>query len=327
MTAVPPTTGGRASDRPAAGRPTVEVLAPGPLALVQDRGRPGYAAVGVPRSGAVDLGALRLGNRLVGNLPDAAGLELLLGGADLRFARTTVVALTGAVAPAWLEPAPSDPVPDPTTTDSSDPEPPPAAIPVPPHTAVRVPPGAVLRIAAATRGLRVYLSVRGGIDVPAVLGSRSADVLSGLGPAPLAVGDLLPVGDLGRDLPELAPAPARVWSDPAVLTVRPGPRADWFAPGALATLLAGGYRVTPASNRTALRLDGPVLDRLPRGELPSEGLVRGAVQVPPDGRPVLFLADHPVTGGYPVLATVVGPGLDAAAQLRPGDPVRFTLLP
>ncbi len=296
------------TDQPTADRPAVEVLAPGPLALVQDRGRPGYAAVGVPRSGAADLGALRLGNRLVGNLPAAAGLELLLGAAVLRFDRTAVVALTGAVAPAWLEEGP-------------------AAIPVPPHVAVRVPPGAVLRIGTATRGLRVYLSVRGGIDVSAVLGSRSADLLSGLGPGPLAVGDRLPVGDLVRDLPELAPAPARVWPDPAVLTVRPGPRADWFAPGALDTLVAGAYRVTPASDRTALRLDGPVLDRLPRGELPSEGLVRGAVQVPPDGRPVLFLADHPVTGGYPVLATVVGPGLDAAAQLRPGDPVRFTLLP
>jgi allophanate hydrolase subunit 2 len=117
--------------------------------------------------------------------------------------------------------------------------------------------------------------------------------------------------------------PPRAWPAPAVLRVVPGPRADWFGPGAFDRLLAGRYAVTPASDRVALRLDGPPVERADRGELPSEPLVPGAVQVPPDGRPVVFGADHPVTGGYPVVAVVEPRSRDVAAQLRPGDAVAF----
>ncbi|MBW0254736.1 urea amidolyase family protein [Cellulomonas sp. PS-H5] len=282
-------------------RATVEVLTPGPLALVQDRGRPGLAAVGVGRSGAADAGALRLANRLVGNAPDAAGLEVLLGGLSLRFPAGGVVALAGAEVPADVD-----------------------GVPVAPHAATRVPPGGVLRTGTATRGLRLYLAVRGGVDVPRVLGSRSADRLAGLGPEPLRAGDVLPVGAQVVDAAQPWPDPPRDWPGTAVLRVTPGPRADWFTPDAFERLLAGRYAVTPASDRVALRLDGPPVERVDRGELPSEPLVPGAVQVPPDGRPVVFGADHPVTGGYPVVAVVEPRSRDLAAQLRPGDAVTFT---
>lgn len=282
-------------------RATVEVLAPGPLALVQDRGRPGLAAVGVGRSGAADAGALRLANRLVGNAPDAAGLEVLLGGLSLRFPVGGVVALAGAEVPADVD-----------------------GVPVAPHAATRVPEGGVLRTGTATRGLRLYVAVRGGVDVLRVLGSRSADRLAGLGPEPLRAGDVLPVRSQVVDAAQPWADPPRDWPGTAALRVTPGPRADWFAPDAFERLLAGRYVVTPASDRVALRLDGPPVERVDRGELPSEPLVPGAVQVPPDGRPVVFGADHPVTGGYPVVAVVEPRSRDLAAQLRPGDVVTFT---
>ncbi|GIG35973.1 urea amidolyase family protein [Cellulomonas pakistanensis] len=300
---VPTALDSRPSRVPAAPRPEIEVLAPGPSTLVQDRGRPGLASVGVGRSGAADAGALRLANRLVGNAPDAAGLEVLLGGLVVAFPAGGVVALAGAEVPADVD-----------------------GVPVAPHAATRVPPGGVLRTGTASRGVRLYVAVRGGLAVPPVLGSRAADRLAGIGPAPLRAGDVLPVGTDVLDAAQPWADPSRSWPEPVVLRVSPGPRADWCAPGALDRLVAARYVVSPASDRVALRLDGPPVERLDRGELPSEPLVPGAVQVPPDGRPVVFGADHPVTGGYPVLAVVEPRSRDLAAQLRPGDAVTFSLL-
>ncbi|QZN87320.1 urea amidolyase family protein [Cellulomonas sp. C5510] len=300
-----------ASPTPATPRPpapaAVEVLATGPLALVEDAGRQGLAAVGVGRSGAADAGARRLANRLVGNRADAAVLEVLLGGLELAFPAGGVVALAGAEVPATLD-----------------------GVPVAPHTATRVPAGAVLRTGSATHGLRLTVAVRGGVDVAPVLGSRAADRLAGIGPAPLRPGDVLAVGSAVGAAAQPWPDPPRAWpsaSSPAVLRVLAGPRADWFPAGALDALVAAAWTVAPASDRVAVRLAGPALPRLDRGELPSEGLVAGAVQVPPDGLPVVFGPDHPVTGGYPVLAVLDAPSRDVAAQLRPGDAVRFAPVP
>jgi biotin-dependent carboxylase-like uncharacterized protein len=181
----------------------------------------------------------------------------------------------------------------------------------------------VLALGVPARGLRAYLAVRGGVAVPPVLGSRSTDALSGLGPAPLAAGDRLPVGDLAADEPLVDVAPVASLPDRPVLRVLPGPRRDWLADTAWAALRDAAWTVSADSDRVGLRLTGPRLARARDDELPSEGLVPGAVQVPPDGAPVLFLADHPVTGGYPVLAVVVTADLPVAAQLRPGDVVRF----
>ena len=276
------------------------VLAPGPLTTVQDLGRPLWASIGVTRSGAADRGSAALANRLVGNEAAAAVLEVTAGGLRVRAGRTLLVAVTGAPAP--------------VTVDGR-------AAPFDAPLTLR--PGQVLLLGVPPVGLRSYLAVRGGIDVPPVLGSRSTDTLSGLGPAPLRAGDALPVGSLAGAEPVVDVAPVRAPSAEPVLRVLPGPRRDWLAAGAWTALTSGRWAVTADSDRVGLRLAGTELARARTGELPSEGLVPGAVQVPPDGSPVLFLADHPVTGGYPVLAVVVTADLPAAAQLRPGDRVRF----
>jgi biotin-dependent carboxylase-like uncharacterized protein len=268
----------------------IEIVAPGPLATVQDLGRPGYAALGVAHSGAFDRMALRLGNRLIGNADDAAAIEVTLGGLAVRLLAPATIAFTGAVctgAPDW-------------------------------GAAVSLPAGASFRLAAPATGLRSYLAVRGGIEVPRVLGSRSTDTLSGIGPAPLQAGDRLPIGtSADQFVGATAAEPARRMS----LPVRFGPRDDWFTPAARTALLDATWMVRPECDRVGVRLDGPVLARSRTDELPSEPTLPGAVQVPPDGRPIVFGPDAPVTGGYPVIAVVTD--LGPAAQLRPGDSVRF----
>lgn len=279
----------------------LEVLATGASALVQDLGRPGLAASGVGRSGAADRAALRLANRLVANPEGAAGLEAVLGGLSVRAHRLLTVALAGAAAPAAID-----------------------GRPMGHHAVLTLRRGQVLTLGAPPSGLRTYLAVRGGIAVAPVLGSRATDVLSGVGPRPLAAGDLLPVGPEPSTFPLVDVAP--VGAPPSgTVTLRavPGPRADWAAdPAALART---AWTASSRSDRVGIRLEGEPLRRLDRGELPSEGMVRGAVQVPPGGEPVLFLADHPVTGGYPVIAVVLDTDVDRAAQVRPGQQVRFTL--
>jgi biotin-dependent carboxylase-like uncharacterized protein len=276
------------------------VLAPGPLSTVQDRGRIGWASIGVPRSGTADRAAAALANRLVGNQPSAAVLEVTAGGLRLRAERTVLVAVTGAPAPLVVD-----------------------GRAAPLNAPVTLHPGAELALGLPAVGLRSYLAVRGGLDVPAVLGSRSTDTLSGLGPAPLRAGDVLPIGTLAADEPIVDVAAVRPPASHPVLRVLPGPRRDWLEPAAWTTLTSAEWTVTADSNRVGLRLSGPRLSRAREDELPSEGLVPGALQVPPDGAPVLFLADHPVTGGYPVLAVVATADLPAIAQLRPGDVLRF----
>jgi len=273
----------------------LEIVSIGLLTTVQDAGRPGQAALGVGRSGACDRRAYALANRLVGNPPGAAVLEVTFGGLQVRARGDLLVATAGArCAGAWPHAAPS-----------------------------RLRDGAVLRLGPPVTGVRTYVAVRGGVDVDPVLGSRSTDVLAALGPPVPAAGDLLAVGAATGPLPGVDVAPVGEPADgDVVLRVQPGPRRDWFDDDAWAQL-GSRWEVTSESNRVGLRLDGPRLARTHDGELPSEGMVRGAVQVPPSGLPVLFLADAPVTGGYPVIAYVVDDEVDVAAQLRPGQGVRF----
>ncbi|MGW5051037.1 5-oxoprolinase subunit C family protein [Actinokineospora sp. NPDC004072] len=280
----------------------VTVLATGPLALVQDLGRPGRAHLGVPPSGALDAPSLRLANRLVGNPETAAGVECLMGGLRLRAEASCTVAVTGPSAPVAV---------DGRAADS--------------HAPLHLRAGQEVALGAPRSGLRGYLAVSGGLAVPAQLGSRSTDVLSGIGPAPLRAGDVLPLGPVtgcprGADVV----VPVAVGGRLAV-PVLLGPRDDWFADAA-GQLAAAEWAVSPESNRVGLRLLGPALARTPEHagrELPSEGVVTGAVQVPADGRPVVFLADHPTTGGYPVIAVVAPEHLPALAQARPGTRVRL----
>jgi biotin-dependent carboxylase-like uncharacterized protein len=278
----------------------IEVVQPGPLATIQDLGRPGHLALGVGRSGAADVRSLGLANRLVGNAESAAAIETTFGGLQLIFHAATTVAMTGASLPASLN----------GRVVSLD-------------SPISVPSGGRLELGPPSAGMRTYVAVRGGIAVPAFLGSRSTDVLSGLGPAPLAAGVQLPVGSdvIGPPNVDIAPVPS--FPPEPVLRVVAGPRDDWFS--SLEPLLRGPYEVTSDSNRVGIRLRGPALVRTREGELPSEGMVLGSLQVPPAGQPVLFLADHPVTGGYPVAAVVVDADLPLAAQLRPGQQLRFRL--
>ncbi|MCW0212184.1 MAG: biotin-dependent carboxyltransferase family protein [Pseudonocardia sp.] len=278
----------------------LEVLSTGPQALVQDLGRPGHAASGVGRSGAADRAALWLGNRLVANPEGAAGIEIVLGGFAVRAAALLTVALTGAAAPATVD-----------------------GRPVGHHAVILLRRGQELRLGTPPAGLRTYLAVRGGIEVPPVLGSRSTDVLSGIGPAPLAKGDELPVGPEPEafplvDVAPVAPPPAGA----VTLRVVAGPRDEHAAdPRGLAGV---AWTASSRTDRVGMRLEGGTL-AVPdgAGSLPSEGIGRGAVQLPPGGAPVVFLADHPVTGGYPVIAVVLDADTDRAAQVRPGQPVRF----
>ncbi|MCX5068478.1 biotin-dependent carboxyltransferase family protein [Micromonospora lupini] len=276
----------------------IEVLRAGALTTVQDLGRPGWAHLGVPRSGALDPTALRLANRLVGNPEHAAGLEITLSGCTLRLTHAATVAITGAEVAVRAGDRPGDT-----------------------GRPLTVPAGTVLHVGPARRGVRSWLAVAGGIDVPQVLGSRATDTLAGLGPPVLRDGDLLQLG-----VPRAEPAPVDVTVGPPPapelrLSVRLGPRDDWFTPGALDLLFGTAYTVSPVSNRVGARLAGAALPRAVAGELPSEGIVLGAVQVPADGQPLIFLADHPTTGGYPVIGVVTD--VTPLAQARPGTTVRF----
>lgn len=276
----------------------LEIRRPGFATTVQDLGRPGHAALGVGRSGAADRGSFRLANRLVGNPSGAAGLEVTLGGLVLRASASTTIAVTGADCPLTV-----------------------GGRAFGLNAPITLPAGAELSLGVASAGLRCYVAVRGGIDVPPVLGSRSTDTLGKLGPPPIAAGTLLPVGDdaLGFPCVDLAPRPP--FPVAPVLRVTPGPRRDWFTDPA--RLLSTVYTVSPDSDRVGLRLVGPPLERARDGELPSEPCVPGSLQVPPSGQPILFHADHPTTGGYPVIAVVDEEDLDVAAQLRPGQTLRL----
>jgi biotin-dependent carboxylase-like uncharacterized protein len=280
---------------------TVVVVRAGALTTVQDCGRAGLAHLGVPPSGALDQDAFALANRLLGNPRDAAALETTLDGVALRPEDGCRIVVTGAPAA--------------VTVDGR-----PAAW----GAAFDVPGGARVEIGAASTGLRSYVAVSGGVRTEVVLGSRSHDVLSDLGPPPLRAGDRLTIGDRPAVVPagvDIAPQPA----PPAALelTLWDGPRRGRMDEEGEATLRAATWTVASASNRIGLRLEGPALALASREELPSEGIVTGAVQVPPDGRPVIFLRDHPTTGGYPVIGVIDPSDLSACAQARPGTPVRF----
>lgn len=276
----------------------LEIASAGPLTTIQDLGRPGLAHLGVPRSGALDAPALALANRLVGNPANAAGLEVTLSGCSWRATTSMTIAVTGAAAPVTVEGRSygyGEPV------------------------ALRA--GAFVTIGPPITGVRTYLAVAGGIAVAPVLGSRSTDTLSGLGPPRVRDGDVLPIGVASAEpatTVDFVPPPI---TGPLRLRIRWGPRDDWFTPTAR-ELLASPYTVSVNSNRIGARLAGPALERVDAGrQLPSEGIVAGAVQVTADGRPLVFLADHPTTGGYPVIAVVDAADLPRLAQARPGDTV------
>ena len=280
----------------------VEVVTPGPQLTVQDLGRRQWAEWGIGQGGAADRGSLRLANRLVGNREDAAAFELLLGGAALRFHHAAVVALTGAVGPFTVDGRPGR---------GDGPQ--------------AVLPGATIRFGTPPTRLRSYLAVRGGLATVPVLGSRSTDERSGIGRA-LRTGEVVELGSEMSAFPDLDVAPTPPWPAAEVrLRATLGPRDAWFTDAAIERFAASTYVVDAASNRVGVRLSGPPLDRRTDAELLSEPTIRGAIEVPGDGLPIVFGADHPTTCGYPVVAVLDPEAADRAAQCRPGQPVRFTL--
>ncbi|MBF6356749.1 biotin-dependent carboxyltransferase family protein [Nocardia higoensis] len=283
----------------------MRVLAVGPATTVQDLGRPGWFDSGVGVAGAADRASLRLANRLVGNPEHEAALEVLLGGLVVRAEDRHIVAVTGACVPASVD-----------------------GIPVGHASVLRLERGQILRLGQAANGLRAYVAIRGGVAVESVLGSRSRDTLAGIGPEPLRRGDTIPIGPPPRSWPPVDFAPVAPAAEVVEVHALPGPRADWFAePDAL---FAGEWAVAPETDRVGARLHrltGPPLRRVITRELRTEGMVLGAVQVPPSGEPVVFLADHPITGGYPVVAVVRSGDVDRVAQARPGQRLKFRRVP
>ena len=287
----------------------VEVVRASLQLLVQDAGRSGYAALGVSASGVADRRAMRDANHAVGNTARAAVLESV-GGVVLRFRGAGVAAVTGASGALTLEEAGGGVRPvthgEPFATVDGD----------------------ELTLGHPERGLRYVIAVRGGVDAAPALGSRAADTLAGLGPLALTAGTVLPIGDAGRHAvdPSVVARELPAPGDLVDLEITLGPRDDWFTTAAVETLTGQEWTVTPRSDRVGIRLQGQVpLERALGGELPSEGAVTGAIQVPLDGQPVLFLPDHPLTGGYPIIGALTDRSLDLAGQLAPGVRLRFTV--
>lgn len=279
----------------------LEILRTGPLAVVQDLGRPGLSHLGVSRSGAADRRSHKLANRLVANPGHCATVEVMFGGFAARVRGGAVdVAVTGA------------------DTDPSV-----NGIKFGTNSIHRILDGQVISLGAPGAGLRTYLAVRGGVCAEPVLGSRSYDVLSAIGPAPLQAGDRLPIGAQTDGYPEIDQAPvAAITGDAVELSVVPGPADHWFVdPG---VLVRNDWVVSDRSDRVGMRLVGrPLRHRFPDRQLPSEGTTRGAIQVPPNGLPVILGPDHPVTGGYPVIGVMIDEDVDKLAQVRPGQHVRL----
>ncbi|MFZ2527862.1 MAG: biotin-dependent carboxyltransferase family protein [Rhodococcus sp. (in: high G+C Gram-positive bacteria)] len=284
----------------------LEIVRSGALTTVQDRGRAGDTAAGISESGAVDRTAHDAANRLVGNDPAAATLEVTAGGLEVRSIGSTIVAVTGARVDVTVNGRPHGD-----------------------YAMLHLRDGDILTLGAPSEGVRTYVAVRGGIDVPEVLGSRATDTRSGTGPPPVAIGDRLLAGALAADLPVECQIPPPVGTpDPAVLRVHPGPQEHWFSAGSVRALFRETWSATSELDRSGIRLHGPgPLHRSSSERFPGEATVAGALQVPRDGHPILLLADHPAVGDYPVIAVVVPGDVHIAAQLRPGHHVQFRRTP
>ena len=268
----------------------IHVLAPGFLTTVQDLGRFGYSHFGISASGAADPLALRAGNLLVGNAENAPALEMTLTGGEFAFDGSAVISVTGSEfissVPMWQP--------------------------------VEIRHNEIVRFGPSRSGARSYLSVRGGLDVPLVMGSASVHVVTGVGGRPLRRGDVLPIGDRAVRRPRKPALGTPAHRGTACLRTTAGPQARWFGD----ELYATGYRVREESNRMGIRLQGLALPS-PAGHMITEGVPLGAVQAPPDGQPIVLFVEHQTTGGYPKPANVISADFWRLGQLRPRDEVRF----
>jgi len=288
---------------------TLELHSIGVQALFQDGGRPGLAAQGVSASGALDKGALRLANRLVGNDVNGPVIEIVGGGFEFTSRGSSVVCITGADGTVTVTPEGG------------------RGRSVGRGQAIALDSGDRVRLGEPAAGVRSYLAARGGFVAALVLGSVSTDTLAGIGADALAAGQVVGIAPVRHGVvgaPESAPVQLPDASQVVVLDVVMGPRVDWFTSESVELLSQQRWVVTPQSSRVGLRLSGATpLARTHERELPSEGTLPGSIQIPPNGQPVLFLADHPLTGGYPVIAAVAPHHLDLAGQIPIGTAVRF----
>lgn len=283
----------------------ISVVKPGLLSTIQDEGRPGWLAFGMPLAGAMDRDAYALANLLAGNPPGAAAIEMTLLGGSFRFDAPAYVGIAGADMEATLDGAR-----------------------VVPGSAFPVPRGGVLAFSSAASGCRSYLAVRGGIDVPPFLGSRSTYARGAVGGQqgrPLAAGDHLPVGAAPPAPParRLSVGHLPRYGREVTLRVLLGPQDDRFAPEGLAAFLGSPYTVTNRNDRMGYQLDGPAIRHRHGADIVSDALLPGAVQVPGSGMPIVVMADAQTVGGYAKIAAVIGADLSALAQARRGDTVRF----
>ena len=287
----------------------LEVINPGVQLVIEDFGREGLLDVGVAASGAADRGSLAAANHAVGNEMNAPAIEISGGGVELLSHARCEIAVAGARGEMKVTEAETG-----------------YSFPLRPGMPAAIEPGDSISIGWFSCGLRTYLAVRGGLDVAPVLGSCSRDTLAGLGPEPLLAGTKIALADGARGVVVDQPIPGTDLPDADIVTLELdlGPRTDWFSAEALKTLTAQTWEVTPQSDRVGIRLEAETpLERSRTEELKSEGVVTGAVQVPNSGQPVIFLADHPLTGGYPVIGSLAREDLDVASQLKPGSGIRF----
>jgi biotin-dependent carboxylase-like uncharacterized protein len=289
-------------------KPGLKVLTPGFHTTVQDLGRPGYQAIGIPPSGALDNFSLQLANALVGNSPGAAALEILLTGPELEIAADTArVAVAGIGAGVAIELAHSSPAPA--------------------GHSVTLSCGDIFKVIVGRQSACCYLAVEGGIAVPPVLDSASTYVRGGIGGIEgraLRRGDFLPLAmDSASARPDLRLSLSMAPSGDQPIRVILGPQQEYFTEAAVAALLAGEFQVSQNADRMGMRLDGPPLRHRSGWDIVSDAIATGAIQVPGSGQPIVLLADHQTTGGYPKIATVVSADLPIVGCRRPGDPVRF----
>ena len=290
--------------------PNFEVLAAPMPAIFQDLGRFGQTGQGVSASGALDRGAFNAANRIVGNPVNTPCLELTLGGFSFRSTSRAVIGTAGAPCPITI-----------TAADRS--------FVAKAHAPVSLEAGDVVTFGQPPKGMRCYLAVRGGFDVEPVLGSFATDTLAVVGPEPVGAGAILPLKGETSGLSSVSIDEVPAFEPPATgevvtLDVVLGPRADWFTQKGIETLTGQLWQVTPQSNRVGIRLSGDVpVERKDSAELPSEGTATGAIQIPHSGQPVLFLADHPLTGGYPVIGAVAEYHLDLAGQIPVNAKIKF----
>jgi len=283
---------------------TIRVAKPGLFTTVQDLGRYGYAHLGISSGGAADPLSFRIANLLVGNRQNAPALEMTLLGATLEFEESAVVALAGADCEC-------------KTGSAEDLA----------NTGFEVPAGAVLQCGNITGGVRCYLAVQGGLEVPLVMGSASTFIpghFGGFNGRRLQSGDILQVRQHGS-LPvrSLRPGSLDSTRTPRPLRVTKGPQQDWFEVDAFARLFSAPYIVSEQSDRTGLRLKGAAVRPRDNSELLSDGIPLGAIQVPQDGQPIILFVDQQTTGGYPKIANVIAADVHRVGQLRPRDEVRF----